>query len=45
MVDFSKNFTLADLVAGENQFEVYVKNEKQQQSNIETFKVIKEAGL
>lgn len=45
MVDFSKNFTLADLVAGENQFEVYVKNEKQQQSNIETFKVIKEAGV
>lgn len=44
MVDFSKNFTLADLAAGENQFEVYVKNEKQQQSNIETFKVIKEAG-
>lgn len=44
-VDFSKNFTLADLAAGENQFEVYVKNEKQQQSNVETFKVIKEAGV
>ncbi len=43
-VGFSRKLLLADLVPGENHFEVYAIDEKNQRSNVETFTVIKEEG-